>query len=370
MVFDIKSLAFFIALIGFAWAAFLALHRKGNRSANRYLAMLLGVLTLFILRRSASINEEGVLLYVYFVSHSLVFLIGPSIYLHIGSLTRQVPKNLIWHFIPCMTMVVLTSILYFIRQDLAAIQDTRTLEAGALTIIGFEVLHVITYLLLSHRSVRRYQEQCQSFYSTTPKINLSWVKGLLWLTTVLGMGIMLLSLLIITGGYYIINNTADTLFLVLLAIIIASLVIKSWSHPEIIHGAFDHEEKYKHSPLSGMDVDPLKGALERVLEQEIFLNPELTLQELARAVETRPYLLSQLLNEHYGQNFFSFINSRRIDFAKMKIREGFLENQTIEALAYVSGFNSKSTFNRAFRKQEDQSPRQYLELRPSMDQAT
>lgn len=73
-------------------------------------------------------------------------------------------------------------------------------------------------------------------------------------------------------------------------------------------------------------------------------------------------MLSQVLNESYQQNFFNFINQHRINYAKHQIQEGFLEKQTVEALAYLAGFNSKSTFNRAFRKLEGLSPKEFLNI--------
>lgn len=357
---DIKSLAFIIAVIGLAWAAFLALQRKGNQSANRYLALLIGVLTIFVLRRSASLEAEGLLLYLYFTSHSLVFLIGPSIYLHIKTLTGKISLRSIRHFIPFMIMLLLMSGLYLIREDITRIQDVFWLKIAALTLIGIEVAHVIYYLFLTRKSIGDYEKTSKLHQSFTPRINLIWSKKIMLVTSVLGLGILALSLLIITGGYYEINNTADTLFSVMLIFIIASLVTQSWNHPEVIYGKFESPDKYKQSPLSNPDIDQLKSALEQALTQNIYLKPDLTLQELAQTIKSKPYLLSQVINDRYQQNFFNFINQRRINYAKHQIENGFLNNKTVEALAYTAGFNSKSTFNRAFRKQEGRSPKEFL----------
>lgn len=358
--FNIPSIAFIIAVIGLTWAAFLALHRKGNQSANRYLALLIGVLTVFVLRRDAIIESDGPLLYLYFVSHSLIFIIGPSIFLHVATLTRLKPGKVYPHFIPFMVMGILLSGLYFYRETITAIQDMSLLKGFALSLIAIQVVHVIGYLFRTRKLIQVYEAQSQNQLSTVPDINLKWSKGLLIVASILGGGIFLLSLLIITGGYYSINNTADGLFLITILIILGSLILKSWNHPEVIYNQGHHQEKYKQSPLSNPEIVQLQHALEDQLRQRIYLRPDLTLQELAEAINTKPYLLSQLLNESYHQNFFSFINQRRIDFAKLQIQKGFLDKQTVEALAYTAGFNSKSTFNRAFRKMEGQSPREFL----------
>lgn len=358
--FDIPSIAFIIAVIGLAWAAFLALHRKGNRSANRYLAMLIGVLTIFVLRRGATIETEGFLLFLYFVSHGLSFIIGPSIFLHVATLIKSDSRNKFWHFVPFTMMFLMLTGFYFYRETITKIQDLALLKGFALSVITIQVAHVIGYLYYTRKLIRGYQAKTQNQLSTVPEINLKWSKGLLVVTSILGGGILLLSILIITGGYYAINNTADGLFLITILFILGNLILKSWNHPEIIYTQDNHREKYKQSPLSSPDSAELQLSLESLLEQEIYLKQDLTLQELADAMDTKPYLLSQLLNESYQQNFFNFINQHRIGYAKHRMKTGFLEKQTVEALAYAAGFNSKSTFNRAFRKIEGQSPREFL----------
>ncbi len=362
--FDIPSIAFIISIIGLAWSAFLALHRKGNHAANRYLAMLIGVLIVFILRRGATIETEGVFLFLYFVSHSLVFIIGPSIFLHIATLIKSNAGKKLGHFIPFIIMFLMLSGFYFYRETLIEMEDHSILKGFALSLITLQVAHVIGYLFRTRKSIRDYETLSQTQLSSVPDINLKWSKGLLVTTSIFGGGILLLSLLIISGGYYAINNTADALFLVTVLFILASLILKSWNHPEVIYQPDDHQEKYKQSPLSRPNIAQLQEAVDALLKQEVFLKPDLTLQELAEAIDTKPYLLSQLLNESYEQNFFNFINQHRINYAKLQIQQGFLEKQTIEALAYAAGFNSKSTFNRAFRKMEGQSPREFLKNIP------
>lgn len=257
-------------------------------------------------------------------------------------------------------MLLLMSGLYLIREEIPRIQYVFWLKIAALTLIGIEVTHIIYYLFLTRKYIGDYEKTSNLHQSFIPRINLTWSRKIMLVTSVLGLGILALSLLIITGGYYVINNTADTLFLVMLIFIIASLVTQSWNHPEVIYGRFGFPDKYKQSPLSNPDIDELKCSLEQALTQNIYLKPDLTLQELARAIDSKPYLLSQVINDGYQQNFFNFINQRRISYAKHQIENGFLKNKTVEALAYAAGFNSKSTFNRAFRKQEGQSPREFL----------
>ncbi|MEO0731920.1 MAG: AraC family transcriptional regulator, partial [Bacteroidota bacterium] len=69
-------------------------------------------------------------------------------------------------------------------------------------------------------------------------------------------------------------------------------------------------------------------------------------------------VLSKVINGVYGMNFNDFINARRCEAFLRKIREGDHRRHTLLSIALDCGFNSKSTFNRAFRKHAGISPGQ------------
>ncbi|MEJ7667038.1 MAG: helix-turn-helix domain-containing protein [Hymenobacter sp.] len=72
------------------------------------------------------------------------------------------------------------------------------------------------------------------------------------------------------------------------------------------------------------------------------------------------HVLSKVINEGFGQNFFDFINSYRIAEFKQVMAAPQARQYTLLALALEVGFNSKTAFNRAFKKQTDQAPREYF----------
>lgn len=95
-------------------------------------------------------------------------------------------------------------------------------------------------------------------------------------------------------------------------------------------------------------------------EQQLFKNSELPLTGLAERLGTHPNYLSQFINEKEGKNFYDYVNLMRVNaFLKMAI---ISENQrfTILSLAFECGFNSKSAFNRYFKKTTGQLPSEYL----------
>ena len=93
--------------------------------------------------------------------------------------------------------------------------------------------------------------------------------------------------------------------------------------------------------------------------EEPFLNPALTLRLLADHIAIHPNQLSWLLNEHLGKNFNEFINQKRIAHFKKLVVDPSNAHISILGLAYESGFNSKTVFNTAFKKEVGMTPKQY-----------
>ncbi|MEL7427773.1 MAG: AraC family transcriptional regulator, partial [Bacteroidota bacterium] len=89
------------------------------------------------------------------------------------------------------------------------------------------------------------------------------------------------------------------------------------------------------------------------------LDPKLTLRDLAEQMGMPANQLSQLLNMGFQQNFAEFVNSYRLQTFKEKVANPKLHHLTLLALAYDSGFNSKTVFNTFFKKKMGMTPRTY-----------
>lgn len=94
-----------------------------------------------------------------------------------------------------------------------------------------------------------------------------------------------------------------------------------------------------------------------------YLNENLSLQDLADMLEINIHQLSRVINEGFDMNFFDYINAYRIDEFIAMVMDPCNDNKTFLALAYEAGFNSKSTFNRAFKKAKNQSPREFFKTK-------
>ncbi|MCB0629344.1 MAG: helix-turn-helix domain-containing protein [Saprospiraceae bacterium] len=119
-------------------------------------------------------------------------------------------------------------------------------------------------------------------------------------------------------------------------------------------------KKYQKSPLKLEEMEAYQQQLETYLrEEQPYLESDLNLRQLAHMIDLHPNYLSQLLNERIGQNFNEYINSYRLETFKQKVIDPANRNLTLLALAYDSGFNSKTVFNTFFKKTMGMTPRQY-----------
>jgi AraC-like DNA-binding protein len=94
--------------------------------------------------------------------------------------------------------------------------------------------------------------------------------------------------------------------------------------------------------------------------EKVYENPELSLTQVAKSLRTNPSLISKVVNQGFQQNFNDFVNFYRIEAIKQKIAQGEHQKQTLLGIAYTCGFNSKATFNRAFKKITGYAPKDYI----------
>jgi len=92
-------------------------------------------------------------------------------------------------------------------------------------------------------------------------------------------------------------------------------------------------------------------------EDWLFTQNDVSLKDLAAKVGLRNHQLSQVLNHHLGTSFHDFVNRYRIERARKMLAQP--EQQTIIGIAYDCGFNSKVTFNIAFKKHTGITPKEY-----------
>ncbi len=99
---------------------------------------------------------------------------------------------------------------------------------------------------------------------------------------------------------------------------------------------------------------------------KVYEDPELSLTQLAKQLKTNPTIISKVINQGFQLNFNDLINNYRIAAVKEKLKAGEQKTQTLLGIAFDSGFNSKATFNRAFKKITGASPKEWIEKNISL----
>lgn len=120
-------------------------------------------------------------------------------------------------------------------------------------------------------------------------------------------------------------------------------------------------EKYRSSSLKGVEEVKIFAQLRTLLERDQhYLDPDLTLKEVADLLGTNTKYLSQVVNNQGGCNFQQFVNSYRVEEVKSKIGDADYQNLTLFGIALQCGFKNKSTFYKVFKEALGVTPREYM----------
>ena len=222
------------------------------------------------------------------------------------------------------------------------------------------------YLYLTLREYLRYRRYITGEFSNAGELGLRGLRNLLY---VLLAGLLaallgdLLSLATGTSGYE--GEWPRYFFMSVMvfaaAILFYGLDLRRTGQLRFASPASPSEEGTAESwaaglgharvPEAGEDIDRWAEALDaRLAAYSDYLEPELKLADLAARIGTNASVLSRVINSRHGVNFNDFVNNLRCASFLERIRRGEHQRHTLLSLALDSGFNSKSTFNRAFRK--------------------
>jgi AraC-like DNA-binding protein len=99
--------------------------------------------------------------------------------------------------------------------------------------------------------------------------------------------------------------------------------------------------------------------LKLINENKIFLNPSLTVENIATELQTNSKYISYVINDCFHKNFYNFVNEYRIHSAIDFLSDPKYGHYSIEGIGNLAGFKSKSSFNAAFKKQTGKTPSEY-----------
>jgi AraC-like DNA-binding protein len=298
--------------------------------------------------------------------------LAPALYLsvlHYTSANNAFRKTEYLHFIPFAVFFICT-ISYVIKPHTSMFNAAWFPEIVKTILQIFIVLSVKiqlpVYWALSYYRLVRHQKSIQMVASNTTPVNLNWLKYLL-----LGLLFMLvltynnwLFHIQVLKTYSSIGYLAGTFLITYFLLKQKEIYPYEERELEDIDLLINEKGKSKATKprFSDDDLADLKIKVLRLMESEqLFLDNELSLPELAVKLFVSSHDLSYLLNEGFGVNFFQFINTYRVNEAKRLMSSGKHRHLNMLGIAYNAGFNSKTTFNTAFKKETGLSPSQYIQ---------
>jgi len=352
-------LYFFTAFQLLLFSFFLLSLKKGKRLSNFILAVFLsskafGIINYLILRFQIK-NPH-----IYFILLPFIFLYGPSLYFYTRSLAYRdfnFKRVHAFHLIPFILVNVYFIVIYHtqgLTEKIRILTDLRErVPIQGLLISNLFHILVLCYLAASFFILFNYRKKLKKIFSYIEKINLSWLNymffgfSLIWIFDVSSF---------ILGRLSVPHSLLDALGLILIFIFANIIVYKGLKQPEIFNG-IEEKPKYIHSRLT----QPVKNQYSKrlriyMLEEKPYLNPSLTINELGRKISISPRDLSQIINESLGVNFFDFVNSYRVEEAKHYLSDTSNQNKNILEILLDAGFNTKSVFNRVFKKHTGMTP--------------
>ncbi|MBX2871471.1 MAG: AraC family transcriptional regulator [Saprospiraceae bacterium] len=284
---------------------------------------------------------------LYKISYELPFLFGPILYLFFYTYYHPKKKwrnSWLLHFMPFVFFALIRSwnIYYFHYHP--EVNSWRTLVLAFHPVVGWKMwLH----MSLQWISLWYYGLAAANILKSRPD-RPHWHSPLIWIVLLVeSLIIIVLKLMTLYYGHY-----ADPRWLFLsLTLLIYWLSYQVLASSPLQLALPRVTPKYEKSGLHPSQIDGILQQLKDYMrKQKPFLNPELSIDQIAKALELPKHHLSQAINSGLKQNFSEFLNTYRISEAKTLLQDSKQNHLTIAAIAFEAGFKSLSHFNSTFKK--------------------
>lgn len=376
-----------IILIGIILAIFLSLiliSKKSKTLSDWTLLAWLITISLHLIIEIL-VTKEARYSYPFFLGWGFPFplLQWPFLYLYVLSLTsrERLKVRSLLHFLPFFLSILLFSNFLFLPYDTKIDiynKKGQGYEAEMTINLIAIILSAIIYTILSSIKLWKYKQSLKNEFSFIEKIKLNWLFYL-----IIGMTCILLIILCRVDDKYIFSSiTGFVIFIGYFGIkqvgifnqnfisndnfpITEQFVAQSESFSATNEiNTFSEtvpKAKYEKSKISADEVNRIHQKLNELMSKEqLFKNPELTLSEVAQKIPIHPNILSQVINSVEEKNFYDFINFQRVEEFQRIVFLSKNNQYTLLSLAFECGFNSKTSFNRNFKKATNLSPTEYL----------
>ena len=294
---------------------------------------------------------------------AVIFLFGPLCYMYFRRLSfyKNEGFRLSWqHYIPVMFHVLFSFYtLYFTPVEFmdkissGFFQIPFAIIEGAGIVSNFYYWGANNKLLKAYtkeeKNVISYKQRLVSFFSLFQIFILIFI--LVWMISFLSRNFF----------NYIIPFISYDIVWAVISVFIYVIGYYSLKEPVLFRIPLQKEKTNVQTRITQTQTAALEKELDYLMEKEkMFLKPDLTLGELSEKLNTSTHNVSWYLNNVLNSNFYDYINRYRVQEFLTRIENNQHYNHTIFAISLDVGFNSKSTFNKAFKQEMKDTPTNYI----------
>jgi len=372
--FNLNPVNFFIIsglIQNFILSGILIFRRGERQLANRLLALTIIIVNIHLFYLMVlDTNLDNMFPFLLWIPYSFLTAIGPLILYYTKALTDvdfSLSEIHLRHFIPVFAEVGLQAIMIgqgILKHEL--LYNTSLYFSVTPLLYTWVAGSVFYYLCQSLEIINNHETWVLRNYSNLKEFTLAWLRKLiiyyrlLWIVWVPLVAAFLL--------FFRFQLLYLGLVLVLYVLMLVLVYLTFWIGLEglgrgnllFIKPA---EVKPENKNFGKLTEGEIQRQIERINQlmkvDKIYLDENLNLKEFALHLKTDPNLISFILNNHLGSNFYDFVNRYRIEEVKEKLNDPASKHLTLLGIAFESGFNSKTTFNRVFKQATGITPTEF-----------
>ncbi len=342
-----------------------SLSNRINKSANRYLAILFGAISLLFTLPLIGEYFFEEWFGVDIILESIKFLIPTFLYLSVYHFVNAPNKFIKKHyllFIPFAIAALFWAVLNSVDSNHLFVENNYEmidLFSGT-TILIFSAIvfyHVLKMLI-------RHKKEVLEFHANKQGVHLNWLYHLIFIFPLLLIIYFIFELS--SEENYVVTFSNGVLFIILFYSGFHIVQQREIFDVTPTDNLPEEDVSLSKSDIEKEELVDKKLALEiaqkldeLMKEEKPFLDKNLSLTTLSKKLNTSTHILSFVINKQYDVNFYTYINKFRIAYCKSLLIDPKKQYLSMEGVASESGFGSKSTFNTLFKKQTGMTPTQF-----------
>ncbi|MBO6516640.1 MAG: helix-turn-helix domain-containing protein [Bacteroidia bacterium] len=365
-----------VAIVNIAILLAFLVARKNNVLPNRVLAIILAIPGLYLVDNVLICTQvvHDVALVFFFVQ-IIANLFPPAVYYYVhlllGDRKRYHPYLLAG---TCVTVLLSCYVLghFLLLEEGGRTQFLDQLSRGNYPLVMsvynlvFYAWQMVYFIVLSVE-IKRYYQQVKNSLASLDGVKYYFVRQFVSVLLVLNLLLLVLYLTLpmpmVDYGLLPIVVTIIYVFIVVF-LLRNNAIFNRATYAELEQQNEDVHANYNQQ----VDAEPIESRFDAIveklefalMEEQLYLNPKLKLSDLAKQIDEPEYLTSKCLNTHYSLTFYDLVNKLRVETAKTLLKDFDSKVDKIENIGYASGFNSRASFYRSFKKIVGKSPSDFV----------